>query len=250
MKVFALVAALLFISCANAHNGQKCLEGGKHKAAPSAESGNFTACSAYKNKSCCAAEFTKQLASPVTRIGNFSWTPCGNLTKRCEAFMVKVECFYRCSPNAAFWSKPTVANAFSKAPLCSDFCDSWFDACKDDLTCAKNWLADFNFATSPSSCKANTTCDKMSAVYTNAEGLCNNIWGESFVYKKSQKANDCLKLDFTGPTNPNDAVVDTYFGNTTARTTLPPEGTTPSSAVAVQGALATVLAALVAFFLF
>lgn len=36
-------------------------------------------------------------------------------------------------------------SALANLPLCSDFCDNWYDACKDDLTCAENWITDWNY---------------------------------------------------------------------------------------------------------
>ena len=30
-------------------------------------------------------------------------------------------------------------------PVCAEYCDAWFQACKDDLTCVENWLEDFHF---------------------------------------------------------------------------------------------------------
>lgn len=221
-SLLLLCASLVFVSCV----AKKCRPGDNHKEEPSAEDG-LAACKAYKSNSCCTAAFTSQLASsPVKGVGNFSWTPCNqNLSSSCEAFMVKVECFYRCSPNAWFWKNPKYQIAFINAPLCSSFCDSWFEACKDDLTCAKNWLTDFNMATAPSTCKTNSSCAPMGKYYTSGQDMCENIWGKSFTYKKS----DCLNLD-----SKDDELVDRLFLNTTIEPSTVPSTTVPSSGNAVK----------------
>ena len=206
--LFVLVGVLLTgVECLD-KRGEKCLPGANHKETPSPENA-MLACQAYKENSCCSSDFTKQLAtSPIKKIGDFSWTQCNNtLSHKCEKFMVNVECFYRCSHNAIFWKNPCYPSAISKAPVCSSFCDAWFDACKDDLTCAKNWATGFNMtAGNVNTCKG--PCRNFSDFYSNGKDLCESMWGSSFVYTEE---TDCLKLNFTAP-NPNDKLVEKLFG--------------------------------------
>ena len=184
----------------------RCLPGENHKDAPSPEH-SMHACLRYEENSCCTSEFTKQLANPpIRKIGNFSWTPCHNtLSQKCETFMVDVECFYRCSHNGIFWKNPYYPAALSKAPVCASFCDAWFDACKDDLTCARNWITDFNMTSGTNKCMQ--PCRSFSDYFRNGTDLCESMWGSSFEYKETE----CLQLNFVAP-NPNDELVKKLFG--------------------------------------
>lgn len=211
MKIAAVlvVVSALFMSAECLKREDKCLPGEKHKDSPSAEE-SMVACQAYKSDSCCTSDFTKQLAtSPVKKIDNFSWTPCNKtLSRKCESFMVSVECFYRCSRNAIFWRNPNYQSAVLKAPICASFCDGWFEACKEDLTCAGNWISGFNTSRDGSNtCK--DPCRNFSDYYVSGKDLCESMWGTlSFVYKET----DCLQLNFTDP-NPNDNLVEKLFGD-------------------------------------
>lgn len=211
MKIAAVlvVVSALFMSAECLKREDKCLPGEKHKDSPSAEE-SMVACQAYKSDSCCTSDFTKQLAtSPVKKIDNFSWTPCNKtLSRKCESFMVSVECFYRCSRNAIFWRNPNYQSAILKAPICASFCDGWFEACKEDLTCAGNWISGFNTSRDGSNtCK--DPCRNFSDYYVSGKDLCESMWGTlSFVYKET----DCLQLNFTDP-NPNDNLVEKLFGD-------------------------------------
>ncbi|KAL9969929.1 hypothetical protein ACROYT_G022213 [Oculina patagonica] len=210
MKIAAVLifTSALVVSTECLERQDKCLPGEKHKEAPSAEE-SMSACQAYKSDSCCTSDFTKQLASyPIRKIGNFSWTPCNKtLSRKCQAFMVDVECFYRCSHNAIFWKNPQYQSAMLKAPICASFCDGWFEACKEDLTCAKNWATGFNWTSGINTCKQ--PCGNFSDYYTSGKDLCESIWGTTFVYKET----DCLQLNLTdAKSNPNDKLVEKLFG--------------------------------------
>lgn len=206
---------LLIANAAIGHEiGQRCLPGNNHKKYASAEE-NLLACKAYKNNSCCTSDFTRQLVPPpVKSIYNFSWTPCNNtLSARCEAFLVLIECFYRCSPDAIYWENPDFPSAIKKAPICASFCDEWYDACRYDLTCGRNWLTDFNVsADGVNTCKQ--PCKNFSAYFTNGKDLCEGKWGQTFVYKENDV--DCLKMNITSP-NQNDEVVKKRLSNKDAK---------------------------------
>ena len=206
---------LLIANAAIGHEiGQRCLPGNNHKKYASAEE-NLLACKAYKNNSCCTSDFTRQLVNPpIKSIYNFSWTPCNNtLSARCEAFLVLIECFYRCSPDAIYWENPDFPSAIKKAPICASFCDEWYDACRDDLTCGRNWLTDFNVsADGVNTCKQ--PCKNFSAYFTNGKDLCEGKWGQTFVYKENDV--DCLKMNITSP-NQNGEVVKKRLSNKDAK---------------------------------
>ena len=47
----------------------------------------------------------------------------------------------------------------TQAPLCRSFCNSWYDACKDDYSCVRDWINDWNY-TDPTviKCPDNAPC--------------------------------------------------------------------------------------------
>lgn len=245
MRVLLCVALISCLYIGSEALTKTCLSSAT-KAAPSTNTGVLAACSAYQNNSCCSADFTQQLAPPVKGVGNFSWLQCNQsrLSTRCEKYMLSVECFYRCSPNVAFWQNPSYKAGFLGAPLCAGFCDSWFDACKDDLTCADNWLTGFD-TTSSGANQCKSPCKKFSEYYTNGAGLCSKQWGSSFKYTNA--TGECLNLDFTPGNNPNDALVENMFGKSTA---MPATGTmAPTSAASTIKGLAGLLMGALAMFL-
>ena len=88
-------------------------------------------------------------------------------------------------------------------PVCADYCNTWFDACRNDLTCVENWLEDFDFAINGNnSCPANSSCVTFEEMYGNAEGLCNKMWGNAFYY--STDTDNCTVMAFNNTMrNPN-----------------------------------------------
>lgn len=208
----SLAVCLLVFSVRATNFGDRCLPGNNHKKSPGPEGPEYKACHIFMKNTCCTSNFANQLAVPVIqKVDSFSWTLCGNLSKRCQDFMVGVECFYRCSPNVAFWKNKMQPQAFVDAPVCSGYCDAWFDACKDDMTCAKNWLTDFELKNWTNSCKNTSKCETFAEVYEDGRGLCQGMWGESFKY--TQLGSPCLQMNFSGPRNPNNQVVIKIFGS-------------------------------------
>jgi len=98
---------------------------------------------------------------------------------------------------------PLGSGYIAGVPVCASYCDRWFEACKDDLTCVEDWLADFSFAANGSnSCPANSNCTTFKERYGDAEGMCNRMWGSAFVY--STDTSNCTVMKFDSETaNPN-----------------------------------------------
>ncbi|NWS55763.1 RBP protein, partial [Chunga burmeisteri] len=169
-----------------------CLEGDTHKVKPGPEP-NMRECTLYSKSSCCYADFTKQLAhSPVIKVNNNYWNRCGQLSKSCEDFTKKIECFYRCSPHAARWMDPSYTAAIQSVPLCQSFCDDWYEACKDDSICVHNWLTDWEWDESGEN-RCKNKCIPYSEMYANGTDMCQNMWGESFKVSKSSCL--CLQMN-------------------------------------------------------
>ncbi|XP_019639047.1 PREDICTED: uncharacterized protein LOC109481009 [Branchiostoma belcheri] len=175
-----------------------CLQGGKHKDAPSPEEG-LGVCRDYSDSSCCTADIPWQLSvTPIVEVDGFRWDNCGTLSKRCQDFMVNVECFYRCSPSLPTWAAAH-PSAVRGVPVCGQFCDDWMDACRDDLTCADNWITGWRVQDGElNKCRKDERCRSFAEVFRNGRGLCESIWGQSFTYEST---SDTPCLDFRFPPN-------------------------------------------------
>uniref|UniRef100_A0A672GWR8 Zgc:109949 n=1 Tax=Salarias fasciatus TaxID=181472 RepID=A0A672GWR8_SALFA len=124
------------------HTQGVCLQDGKHKAAPGPEP-HLSECGMYADNSCCSEEHIQDVSYlPSASSKNEPWDKCGPLSAECEGFLKRVSCFYRCSPDAARWPHPQRRSYIQAVPLCHSFCRDWFDACRMDLTCARNWARD------------------------------------------------------------------------------------------------------------
>ena len=112
------------------------------------------------------------------------------------------ECFYQCEPMLGHF-QIDMTGYIQNVPVCASYCDDWFEACKDDLTCVEDWLADFDYEVNGNnSCPANSTCITFRERYGDGKGLCNKMWGKAFHY--SNDTNNCtvMKFDSNMP-NPN-----------------------------------------------
>ena len=73
---------------------------------------------------------------------------------------MEIECFYRCSPNIAHWAG-VFESSLNFVPICQNYCLNWFEACADDMSCATNWITDWNtFDNGTNVCEASSTCRK------------------------------------------------------------------------------------------
>lgn len=100
---------------------------------------------------------------------------------------------FQCEPQ--LWRFRNTNDSIHKVPICSSYCNDWFNACKDDKTCVENWLGGFNSTSSGYHCPENSKeCKTFSEVYKNGEGLCNKMWGDAFVYTKD--TGNCMKFHF------------------------------------------------------
>ena len=112
------------------------------------------------------------------------------------------ECFYQCEPMLGHF-QIGMTGYIRNVPVCASYCDAWFEACRDDLTCAENWLRDFaKDANGTNICVKNSSCITFQEMYGNGEGLCNKMWGEAFYY--SSDTDNCTVMIFdSGMINPN-----------------------------------------------
>lgn len=112
------------------------------------------------------------------------------------------ECFYQCEPMLGYFQIATTG-FIRGVPVCADYCDAWFEACKNDTTCVEDWLADFHFEEDRTNrCPVNSTCITFQQMYGDGRGLCNRMWGEAFVYETNQSNCTVMRFNSTQP-NPN-----------------------------------------------
>ena len=87
-------------------------------------------------------------------------------------------------------------------PICAEYCDAWFDACQDDLTCFENWLEEYDPSLGIANCPAPFKCHTFHEVYRDGRGLCDTIWGTVYAY--STDADNCTVMAFNNTMpNPN-----------------------------------------------
>ncbi|XP_018593921.2 riboflavin-binding protein-like [Scleropages formosus] len=171
--IFAYFSALI-IGCAWGQRGA-CPRDGKHKATPSPEP-QLTECRLYADNACCTVDDLQDLVAPsVPGVESGFWDRCGALSPPCEGFLKRVACFQRCSPDAVHWTSPRHSTTAQAVPLCHSFCREWYEACKTDLTCARNWMIDWKGR----NCTGN--CVPYRQMYQHERDLCESLWGDHFV---------------------------------------------------------------------
>jgi folate receptor len=77
-------------------------------------------------------------------------------------------------------------------PLCSDECDGWFEACKDDYTCSDNWGETWKWSKKGNECKL--PCKRFKDYYKDPVSFCNKIFNHSFEYTDGEHGKDCMSL--------------------------------------------------------
>lgn len=85
-------------------------------------------------------------------------TKCFPSSKRCQKYMMKEECFYQCEPTLIRYQRVGRKDAVTKVPICFDYCDSWFEACKNEKTCVENWETGFVKVGHHYACPNNSKC--------------------------------------------------------------------------------------------
>lgn len=157
------------------HSDGVCLQDGRHKTTPSPEP-HLQECALYADNSCCKEEHIEDISYvPSASNKNEPWDRCGPLSTECEGFLKRVSCFYRCSPDAARWPHPQRRSYIQAVPLCHSFCRDWFEACRMDMTCARNWARD------PRGQNCTGSCVSYQQMYQHGRDLCESLWGDAFM---------------------------------------------------------------------
>ena len=210
LSVLILISFSLGIFSADKNEGfqsgiKQCITLPLRKDVPSPGPG-LKQCSSWSQESCCKVNVSDEIALHGNKnFYNFHFDLCGDPSPECGKFLMDEECFYHCEPYLAEFLDPEHAKqGFVKGiPICARYCDAWFNACKNDLTCARNWLLDFDFSDEmENSCKANYTCKTFEELYTDGKDLCESMWGSAFIYETSENCM-VMKFDKNCPINPN-----------------------------------------------
>lgn len=170
-------------------------------------------CRQYSEMSCCT-NATDSLIVPNEKgeqLYNFNWDQCGALSPECQAFFQAESCYFECDPYQAKFKNVVEKTPVTMVgvPLCASYCEAWFDACKNDLTCAAEWMVDL-YASDDGTyfeCGPNTVCKTFAEIFHNPIGLCDILWGNAFYY--SEDEDNCVVWDWPlTQSNPNKDVKD------------------------------------------
>lgn len=89
-KFVLAICCFLFLQIVHSLASEgKCIKGRYHKPSPSPETSGYKACHAFKESSCCTANFTVELeANEARNLYNHSWHRCGQLSQKCQQYWV------------------------------------------------------------------------------------------------------------------------------------------------------------------
>ena len=108
-----------------------------------------------------------------------------------------------CEPMLGYYQTNSSTGDFKDVPICADYCEAWFQACKDDLACVENWLEELEFHdTLGPKCPKGTSCVTFQEMYGSAKGLCGKLFGDSYFYESDEKSCAVMAFDPDGG-NPN-----------------------------------------------
>ncbi|XP_018904498.2 folate receptor beta isoform X1 [Bemisia tabaci] len=196
-----------------------CIDGLNHKKEPGPESDLYKECSPWKHRSCCTFDTTYNAHHSNNH--GFNFDHCSHvkiMSERCRRHFIQDLCFYECSPNVGPWvvkvPHKQSKERFFEVPLCQIDCDSWFDACRHDYTCAEIWGRNgFQWKNHTNYCKESSTCRTFEEVYNNnAKNFCEKVWDYS--WKVLSDDQPCMRMWFNNSMdNPNDRVAWNYVYN-------------------------------------
>ena len=176
----------------------RCVATDYHKRKPGPEM-DVQECVPWRAHTCCTKNTTDAIKrNGVVTLYNSMWERCGKFSKKCKDYFIKCACFYSCSPNLSPWivkcdiAEKARSERIMKVPLCSDDCDGWFEACKDDYTCSDNWGETQKCSKQGNQCKL--ACKRFKDYFKKPVTFCNKIFNDSFVYTDGVQGKDCMTL--------------------------------------------------------
>jgi len=207
---YILLAVFLFIQESKSQLSENkeellnwCLKSKNHKYKPGKEDSLHQQCKPWKEHACCTESVTYDIHH--LDMYNFTLDHCFNQVKKnvsseCRKHFTQDNCFYECEPNIGFWvvntTRKIASERFYKVPLCASDCETWFEACKDDFTCAYNWAQDFKFSKGRNACNEDSSCVTFKDMYHTAKDFCENVWDHSWHYVEDDEP--CMHIWFEG----------------------------------------------------
>lgn len=143
---------------------------------------------------------------------------CGTLSSKCEKFFIEENCLYECDKNVGKWRKHEDCTETTSGdngwqienmPIKSSYCDSWYEACKEESICAGPTRSFFEMPDCLALNKRNNNtagCKRFKDVYTNGKDVCEVMWGNSFKYETDETKAYVMTFP-EGTENPNNNVL-------------------------------------------
>ncbi|KAJ8410851.1 hypothetical protein AAFF_G00188080 [Aldrovandia affinis] len=178
-----------------------CMDGKHHKDIPGPEGKLYRQCFPWKDNACCKANTTEEAHNDNSYLYNFNWNHCGTMSDACKKHFIQDTCFYECSPHLGPWIQP-VDQTWRKerilhVPLCLEDCDTWWNDCKNDLTCKEDWHTGWDWSTDWNQCPKGAACRSFTEIFSNAQNMCEKIWSYSYKYTTYTKdSGKCMQLWF------------------------------------------------------
>ena len=191
-----IYATAIFLSILGALFAGRCPYNGVRKLTSSANKETFLECKPFQKNSCCTADVDRSIHQfGQLKLDGTKWDLCGPLSKKCEAYFKRETCFYECSPDLEKYIVPfrKGTERYRGIPVCAESCDQWYEACRYDMTCAKNWITGMKWRKSGNSCKEGQPCRTFEEMYGSGKALCENIWWNTLVYVSGDKRT-CHKI--------------------------------------------------------
>ena len=115
----------------------------------------------WKPLACCTDKYSQILATGGVEVlyPGYSYDACYKanpavnppMSPKCKQFMMWEEAYFSCDPYGSFYKN-------FNAPICSTFCNDYYDACKDDVSCVIDWFNGWNYdSVTGYSCPAGST---------------------------------------------------------------------------------------------
>jgi folate receptor len=166
-------------------------------------------CASYGSSACCTDAYVAAVKEgPGALYKGWSFDQCGRtMGPSCRAFMKAQECNYACDPRVSANYAAQGTPAFAPIRVCGSYCDAWFAACKNELTCSSDWL---NWVQDPAQgyvCNATAVgapmqpCRTFGETFVNAQGLCGlnptqpggikGLWAQIYTYA-ADNTNWCV----------------------------------------------------------
>ncbi|KAI1293651.1 Folate receptor alpha [Halotydeus destructor] len=194
-----------------------CLDSKHHKKQAGSEPLLTGECRPWRAHSCCSKDIADAAHFAVNHY-KFDVNHCAHRTGRnmsasCRRFFTRDTCFFDCEPSLGPWVVKTnrtfARERMMNVPLCASECDSWYEACRDDYTCATNWPKNLIWKNDRSECKQGSECRTIGEIYASSKDFCETVWDSSWKY--TPDIEPCMKISFDYQANPNKKVAQYYL---------------------------------------